>query len=157
MIAVRHPHGELVAGGHGPEHARVITGLAHAHGGAAVFALVGGADHAAEQVRRELRAVADAEDGNAQVVELRVDRRCAFVVDARRASRKHDARGLHRAKLCELRVVGERVRMDLAVDGLLADPARDQLRVLRSEIEDENQLMCGHRAFTPFGSSGLPS
>ncbi len=31
--------------------------------------------------------------------------------------------------------------MDLAVHRLLADPARDELGVLRTEIEDDDQLM----------------
>ena len=41
-----------------------------------------------------------------------------------------------------LRICVERqvVGMDLAVDLELADAARDQLRVLRSEVEDEDQL-----------------
>ena len=32
-------------------------------------------------------------------------------------------------------------RQNLAVDGQLAQPARDQLRELRAEVEDENRLM----------------
>jgi hypothetical protein len=30
--------------------------------------------------------------------------------------------------------------MDLAVDAEFADPARDQLRVLRAEVEDQNPV-----------------
>ena len=38
----------------------------------------------------------------------------------------------------------ERGRMDLAVDALLADPARDQLRELRAEVEDQDAIAeCG--------------
>ena len=36
--------------------------------------------------------------------------------------------------------------MDLAVDALLADAARDELRVLRAEVEDEDELAGGHAA-----------
>jgi hypothetical protein len=36
--------------------------------------------------------------------------------------------------------------MDLAVDVLLADPARDQLRVLRTKVQNDDELMC-HETF----------
>ncbi len=38
--------------------------------------------------------------------------------------------------------------MDLAVNRLLANPPRDQLRVLRTEVEDEDELMSHNRYST---------
>ena len=40
---------------------------------------------------------------------------------------------------------GRRGRQDLGVHRQLAQPSRDQLRVLRAEIEDDNRLMCHGR------------
>ena len=44
-------------------------------------------------------------------------------------------------------VVADVVRMDLAVDVRLAQAARDELRVLRAEVEDQDPGVgrCGHR------------
>ena len=107
--------------------------------GVIVLAFVGGTHLAIEQVGGELRAVADAEDRNAEVVETDGNRRGAVFIHGRGAAGQHDADRVHGFDLRE--VGGHRAGMDLAVDALLADPARDQLRVLRSEIEDQNQLM----------------
>ena len=46
------------------------------------------------------------------------------------------ARGVERADLLER----HRARMNLAIDALLADATRDELRVLRAEIEDQDRL-----------------
>ena len=97
---------------------------------------LGALDLAAEQVRDELQAVADAEDGHAELEDARVDRRRALGVHAGRAARQDDGARSHRAELLE----GEGARVDLAVDALLADAARDELRVLGAEVEDENEL-----------------
>src|SRR5215204_1627914 len=65
VIAVARPHRELFTGGDGAEH--TLVALLDAHGGAAVLALVSGADLAAEEQCGQLRAVADAEDRDAEL------------------------------------------------------------------------------------------
>ena len=69
----------------------------------------------------------------------RVAARRARLRHAARAAREDDADGLARAQRLARRVE----RQNLAVDGQLAQAARDELRVLRAEIENENGLM-GH-------------
>ena len=61
-------------------------------------------------------------------------------------------------QLQQLGVLGQRERMDLAVDRLLADPPRDQLGVLRAEVEDEDLVAVdvGH-GFWSLMTGTLPS
>ena len=73
------------------------------------------------------------------VEQRRVAPRRARLRDALRPARQDDARpDCSRAIVVDRRVE----RQDLRVDGQLAQPARDQLRVLRAEIEDDDGLMC---------------
>ena len=112
--------------------------------GAAVLARAGLGDLAAEITRDELRAVTDAEQRNAGVVDRGIDRRRAVDVHRRRTAREDDRLRLAREHLGDR----HRARDDLAVDVRLADPARDQLRVLRPEVDDENEVVlirsCGY-------------
>jgi hypothetical protein len=91
-------------------------------------------DLAAELLRHRLHAVADAEDRHAGVEHLlRCVRRAGF--DARlRAAREDDAL---RRELRDLRGIVV-PRPDLAIHADLAHAARDELGVLRAEIEDED-------------------
>ena len=87
--------------------------------------------------RHQLHAVADAEHRDAQVEDRRVARRRAGVRDALRAARQDDPGGLPAPDR-----LGRRVgRPDLRVDRQLAQTARDELGVLRSEIENDDRLM----------------
>src|ERR1019366_2588816 len=101
-----------------------------------VFPRVRLLDATAEQVRDELKAVADSEDGDAELEDARVDRRRALGVDARGSPRQDDGFRGHRLDLLE----GDRARLDLAVNALLADAAGDELRVLSPEVEDEDEV-----------------
>ena len=58
-------------------------------------------------------------------------------VDARRAAGQHDRLRLARQHLGDR----HRVRHDLGVDPRLAHPPRDQLGVLRPEVDDEDQVV----------------
>ncbi len=104
-------------------------------GGGAVLALGRLLDAAAEEVTCELHAVADAEDRHAQLEDAGVDLWAALAEDAGRTAGEHDGLRLHVADL----VQGEGAGMDLAVDVALADAARDELRVLGAEVEDEDE------------------
>src|SRR5581483_1125401 len=127
------------------------------HGGPAVLAATGPADLAAELLRHELGAVADTEHGHAGAVHGGIDRRGVVDVDGSRASGEHDATGAPGEHL------GQRhgARDDLGVDAGLADAARDQLCVLRPEVDDENGvvLVCTQRPMpTPCARcNALPS
>ena len=101
---------------------------------AAVLAAAGAGDLAAELERHELRAVADAEHRDAEVVDAGVDARGALDVDRRGTTAEDHARG----PPCRDLGCGDRVGHDLGVDVRLAHPPRDQLGVLRAEVDDED-------------------
>ena len=94
-------------------------------------------DGSAHQLGHELQPVADAEDRHAQLEDLRIDHRRAGLLDAVGAAGEDDALGPEGADLLERHRAG----MELAIDVQLADPAGDQLRVLRPEVEDQD-LFC---------------
>ena len=120
---------------------------ARPHPRRAELAVVAPLDRAAELRRHGLHAVADAEHRHAGLPHrLRRAQLVAVVVGAGMAARQHDA--LRREAADE--VVGDVVRMDLAVDLRLAHASGDELRDLRAEVEDED-LVVMHRGA---GASG---
>lgn len=134
-VAVAHPHrvarGEFLVqraalGGHAQVRAAVLAG-------ARLF------NRAAKCARHGLEAVADAEDRDAGLEQLRVDLRGVLRVDARRATGQNDGQRV----LVEDLAHGRGVRDDLGVDLGLADAAGDQLRVLGAEVDDENRAVAG--------------
>ena len=149
LVAVAHP--DIRLRGHPGEERRLVD---HLTGRPPVFA-GGGLPHAAAQgVACQLHAVADAEHGNPQPKQRGVAPRGSRLVDARRASREDDAPG---GQIPDpLR--GDVVADDLAVHVLLPNPAGDQLRVLRPEVEDEHLLGLlpglGRRAWRRRGDTG---
>ena len=80
--------------------------------------------------------------GTPEIEERAVDRGRVLGVDARRAAGENDRARPHGADLLE----GERAGVDLAVDALLADAPRDELGVLRAEVEDEDEFADGRHA-----------
>ena len=94
----------------------------------------GGLDLAAEVVGDELQPVADAEDGHAQREDGRVGCGRVGVVDRGWAAGEDDAERVESADLLERRRAGQ----DDGEDVELADAARDELRVLRAEVEDDD-------------------
>ena len=129
-VPVGHPH-LVVLGGLGQE----CTGGGHGDRGRSVFALVRLGHAAAEGGRHELEAVADAHCGHAEVEHGGVEVRRCGVIDARRATGEHDGHGVLRRELGRGRVVGD----DLRVQAGFADASRDELGVLRAEIDDEDR------------------
>ena len=110
--------------------------------GRSVFAFTGRGDLAAELVGEQLHAIADAQHRDAGIERRRVAARGGLLVDAGRSSREDERLG---------RPVADRrprrgPRDQFAVDAGLANAARDQLAVLRSEIEDQHQVLRGDRA-----------
>lgn len=105
--------------------------------GAAELAVVSALDFAAHDVRGELHAVADAEDGYTEVEDCGVAGGRAVFVDAAGAAGEDDALGVHR---------GEFLRGDLGrdkprEDASLAHAAGDELRGLRAEVEDGDDFV----------------
>jgi hypothetical protein len=103
----------------------------------AEFAMARRRDPAAQQIGHQLHAVADAKHRRADLEHPGVAAGRARLRHALRAAGQDDA---DRAAPCEF---GRRrvERQDLAVDGELAKPARDQLGELRAEIENQDGLM----------------
>ena len=124
----------------------------HADGGAAVLARAGRRDLAPERLRHDLEAVAHAEHGHGRLEERRVEPRRTGLVDRRRPTRQHDRLGLPRQHL------GHRhgVRHDLGVDLRLTHPPGDQLGVLGTEVDYQDQVVLRHtRSLSSVGSRGF--
>ena len=110
--------------------------------GRPVFALVCSSRPCRRAVGHELLAVADAEHRHAELEQARIAARRFGIVDALRATAQDDRGGIELFQ----RVERQRARVDLAVDVALAHAPRDELRVLRAVVENENDLTLGHLA-----------
>ncbi len=130
-VAVAHPH-RVVAG-----QLRVQRAAVTADGqlGAAVLAGTGVLHRAAERGGHRLEAVADTEDRDARVEQLRIDLRRAVGVDAGGTAGEHDGGRVAARDVLDRGVV----RDDLGVDLRLPHPSRDQLGVLGAVIDNENR------------------
>ena len=104
--------------------------------GVAVFALGRGANLAAHVVDDEVKSVADAQHGRVELEQFRVSGRRVGVVDRRGTAGEDDADGLVRLNFGKRRCA----RQDDGKDILFANAPRDQLRILRAEIEDNDCL-----------------
>ncbi len=126
-VTMAHPGGLFLrqAGGEGTGHPD--TGLAE-------FGRARPLDAAAEVLRHQLHAVADAEHGHAELVDAGVDLRGVIGVDGGGAAAEDQRRRVPRAE----RGRGRAVADELRVDAGLADPAGDQLRILAAQIDDEH-------------------
>src|SRR5690606_28841009 len=101
-------------------------------------------DRGPARLRDELHAVADPENGYAELEQLLVQRRHVLVVHGRRAAREDDP--LRQPLADEVGGYGRRV--DLAVDALLADAPGNELRELRAVVEYEDAVLRVH-SFSP--------
>jgi hypothetical protein len=130
LVAVAHPD-ELV-GRQATEQHRVR--IRDGQRGAPELGQARAGHVAPEGLRHRVEPVADAERGDARAEQRGIDVRRSLRVDRRRAARQDDRRGPAGEDLGDR----HRVRHDLAVHVRLADPTRDQLRVLRPEVDDED-------------------
>ena len=105
-----------------------------------VLALVGGAHFAAQLVHHELQAVADAEHRQSEMQDAVVGRRRVGVIDRRWPARQYDARRMIALDLVQRSVA----RQDDGEDVEFADAARDELRILGAEVEDDDRLRFHH-------------
>ena len=137
-VPVRHPDGRLLAGGEAVEQ---VARIEHRDRGPSVLAAIGLADVGPGFAVQNAHAVTDAEDRDAEFEDPRGEFRRAGHVDARRTAGEDDPRGL---------AIGDgldrgRAWEDLAVHAGLAHAARDQLRVLASEVEDDDHASIAPR------------
>ncbi len=95
---------------------------------------------AVEEVSGELHAVADAEDGDAELEDFSLAIRRGLGINGLGTTGEDDGA---RRELADL-PWGEVERLNDGVDVVFADASRDQLRVLGAEIEDENGLLGIH-------------
>ena len=102
----------------------------------AVLALVGSTHFSAERVHHELQSIADAEHGQAQLEHARVRGRSVGVIHRRGAAGKNDAYRGVAANLFQAGGARQHYRKDI----LFTDAARDELRILRPEVEDYDGL-----------------
>ena len=100
----------------------------------AVFALLAFLDLAAEKLREQLHAEADAQHRHAELENIFVRQRRVLRINARRPAGQNDAARLHRGDFGGGRVEAE----DGGIDVALAHAPGDDLRVLRTEIQDDN-------------------
>ena len=93
----------------------------------------------ADMTRNQLHAVANAQQRQATAQNLRVEVGRAVYQRALGTTRENDCDGIARRKLRPRDVVGH----DLAINAELARTTRNELAILRAEIEDEDRG--GHR------------
>ena len=106
----------------------------------AVFTRAGiacGNDSAAQVMRDELAAVADAEHGNACVKERGINVRRLLEIYAVWAAGKDESDGFHGQKVGQRRGEG----LYLAVNAALAHAAGDELIILPAKVEDDDRLV----------------
>ena len=132
FVAMRHPHRQRPA--QALEQRSVVAQQFHL--GVTVLALVSGAHLAAQLVHHELQAVTDAQHRHAEMQDSLVRRRRIGVIDRRRPARQHDAGGMIALDFIEWSVA----RQDDGEDVQFADAARDELRILRAKVEDDDRL-----------------
>src|SRR5262249_21414528 len=95
-------------------------------GGETVLAPIAGGDFAAEQVRHQLLAVADAEHRYAEREDRGIDGRALGVVDAARTAGDNDA--AHAGELGRRCFTGAHL-------GVVAELAGDQMTILAARVE----------------------
>ena len=135
VVRMAHPADALLA--HTFKELRALARFIERDFRLAVLARRRRLDLAAEQMCHELRTVADAEHRDAEIEDLGAAGHGIFRVDAVRAARQDDALRRHLADLLQRK----RLRMDFAVDMVLAHAARDELIVLATEVQYENHFI----------------
>src|SRR5439155_4422080 len=101
-----------------------------------------GLDFTAELVREQLHAVADAEDGFTRVQHVAWHQRRAGRVHAGGAAGQDEAPGPQRPHA----LLGRIVRDQLAIHMVLAHAPRNELAVLRAEVDDRDRVALRARA-----------
>ncbi len=127
-------------------------------GGSPVLALIISTDYTAELLGDQLGAVADAENGNAEVEDLGIEPRGVLDMHAGRSTGQDDGGRLPFPDVGG----GDAVADDFGVDLQLTNPAGDQLGVLSAEVDNQDDLAWGghggcvaHRALDRISTSAF--
>ncbi len=132
LVAVAHPDGE----GCGQSGKELRCTVFNGDFRMAVLA-AGRIEHlAAEMMDDEVQSIADSQDRQAQFEQLGISGGGVSVVNRRRPAGEDEAQGLERLNLADGRGAGQHDGEDV----VFADAARNQLRVLRTEVEDDDCL-----------------
>ena len=131
LVAVGHPHLNARRKPH-----EELPGFDDVEDRLAVFACFSAGDLSPEGLDHELQPVADPENRDSKFKDGRVALRRIRGIDARGAAREDDSFRILRPDRRRRRMV----RHDFAVDPAFADPAGDQLTVLRTEIENDDRF-----------------
>ena len=118
-----------------------------------VLALVGVRDLAAKLDGHDLLAIAEAQDGDAELEDAGVHVGRALGVDGGGATRKDDRGWSHLRKLVRRDVAGDNLRIDVQV----TDPTSNELPVLGTKVEDRHELLgpcLGHARLPSPASAG---
>ena len=99
----------------------------------AVLTGAGVGDGPAQRLRHSLETVADPENRHTEVEQRRIKLRSTFGVDTGRSTGQHQRQRLTRLDLLDR----GGVRDDLGKNPRFSDPARDQLRILRTEVDHQ--------------------
>ena len=145
-VAVRHPHLRL---GRQSAHQRIRRGADGEHR-TAVFAAGCGLHLATEGRREELGTVADAQQRQFTLDGRKIGGRGLSIPHGVGAARKDHTphRSVERRNFVE--------GVDFAIDAQFADTPCDELRVLRSEVENENFFLHYRRLFIVRSNSWAP-
>ena len=131
LVAMAHPGAEALR--HACEQRRALVD--HERGRPVLGGLRLG-DLPSHELRGRLEAVADPQQGFPQPVDARVRQRRFGAIAARRRAGEDERARLERRDVSDGRSAGH----DLGIDAGLAHAPRDQIRVLRAEIEDQHPL-----------------
>jgi len=115
---------------------KLRVGLLDLDLGMPILAFRSGAHFAAEGIDHELQSIADTEHGEAKLEDTFVGVRSVLVIDRRWTARQNNPDGMVAANLFERGIEGENDREDF----LFADAARNQLRILRAKVKDNDRL-----------------
>ena len=134
-VAMAHPH--RIAPARPPHAIEQGGGREDLDVSPAEFRRMAALDLAAELLAEGLLAVADGEDRNAALEDLHGRAGTARLRNRRRAAGQDHRLGLQpRERFARLRE-----RVDFAIDAGLAHAPRDQLRHLRAEVDDEDEVV----------------
>jgi hypothetical protein len=131
-VAMRHPDREQL----GQSLKKLRVKFLDLNFRVSILAFRGRPHLAAERVHHELQSVADAEHRDAEIEDTLVGQRRIFVVHRRRPARQNDSHRRVAANFFQAGVEGQDDRENF----LFADAARNQLRILRPEVEDNDGL-----------------
>ena len=149
-VAMAHP--DLVLGADIPDALGQRVGLLQGQLGPAEFAVMAGFDLATQRHAQSLLAIANPQDRHIGVEDRLVDGGGVLVQRRGRTAREHNALGIERCHGCACRLEG----MDFAIHAGFADAARNQLRDLRSEVDDENGVGAGGGVWVQHGEALAP-